>query len=340
MNTVEVLDSHLAYTETGEGEAVVFLHGNPTSSHIWRNVVPHVADRARCLAPDLIGMGSSGKPDIAYRFADHARYLDAWFDALRLDRAVLVGYDWGGSLALDLAARHPGRVRGVALLEAFVRPMTWAEYPAQAVPLFQALRTPGEGERMALEENWFIETALRATNPGISDADLAVYRTPYPDPASRRPLLQWPREIPLDGEPADVRDRFLAYGGWMADTPDVPKLLLTVEPGSLISPEIVAWCRANVAGLEVEGIGPAGHHAPEDRPDEIGRAVARWLARHRLTAAPEAGVRGIAASEAAASEAAASEAAASEAAASEAAALRAGAGEAAAPQAGVREAAR
>ncbi|OLF08625.1 haloalkane dehalogenase [Actinophytocola xanthii] len=281
-HVVEVLDSHLAYTEQGSGTPVVFLHGNPTSSHLWRDVVPWVADGYRGLAPDLIGMGRSGKPDIDYRFGDHARYLDAWFDALDLAEVVLVGHDWGGSLALDHAARHPDRVRGVALVETFVRPMRWAEYPPQAVPLFRALRTPGTGERMALEENWFIETALRATNPGISDADLAVYREPYPDPTSRRPLLRWPREIPLDGEPADVRDRFEAFGSWLAGTPDVPKLLLTVEPGSLVSPAIVRWCRDNVAGLEVEGVGPAGHHAPEDQPEAIGRAVAGWLARHEI----------------------------------------------------------
>src|SRR5919197_934319 len=208
MRTIEVLDSHMAYAETGAGDPVVFLHGNPTSSYLWRNVIPHVADRARCLAPDLIGMGASGKPEIGYRFADHARYLDAWFDALQLKQVVLVGHDWGGALALDWVARHPDRVRGVALLETFLRPMTWAEYPARAVPFFRSLRTPGTGEQMVLEENWFLETGFRATNPHISDEDLAVYRSAFPDPQSRRPMLQWPREIPLDDEPADVRDRF------------------------------------------------------------------------------------------------------------------------------------
>jgi haloalkane dehalogenase len=281
MYILEILDSTMAYTEAGAGDrTVVFLHGNPTSSHLWRNVIPHVTDRARCLAPDLIGMGASGKPDIAYRFADHARYLDAWFDALDLHDVVLVGHDWGGALALDWAARQPGQVQGVTLLETFLRPMTWAEYPASAVDLFQALRTPGTGEKMVLEENWFIEVALRATNPGITDDDLAAYRAPYPDSASRRPLLQWPREIPLDGEPVDVRDRFLAYDHWLAGTPDVPKLLLTTEQGGLVSAEIEQWCRDNVAGLEVESIGKAGHHAPEDQPDAIGQAIARWLARH------------------------------------------------------------
>lgn len=221
-----------------------------------------------------------GKPDIQYRFADHARYLDAWFDALDLQDVVLVGYDWGGALAMDWAARHPDRVRAVAVFETFLRPMTWAEYPAAAVDLFKTLRTPGAGEKMALEENWFIETALRATNPGISDDDLAVYRQPFPDAETRRPLLQFPREIPLDGEPADVRDRFLAYDEWLADTPGVPKLLMVTEPGGLVSPVIEQWARDNIAALEVESIGKAGHHAPEDQPDAIGKAIAGWLDRH------------------------------------------------------------
>jgi haloalkane dehalogenase len=284
MQTLKILDSHIAYTDTGrDSQAVVFLHGNPTSSYLWRNVIPHVADQARCLAPDLIGMGASGKPDIAYRFADHARYLDAWLDALDLGDVVLVGHDWGGALGLDWATRHPGRVRGVVLVETFVRPLSWAaDYQEPVEGFFRSLRTPEVGEKMALEDNWFIETALRATTRDLAEDDLAVYRAPYPTRASRRPLLQWPREIPIDGEPADVRDRFLAYGRWLADTPDVPKLLLVTEPGSLVSPAIVAWCRQHVAGLEVKSVGPAGHHAPEDQPDAIGQAVARWLARNLL----------------------------------------------------------
>jgi haloalkane dehalogenase len=281
MYRVEILDSYMAYTEAGAGaRTVVLLHGNPTSSHLWRNVLPYLTGQARCLAPDLIGMGASGKPDIAYRFTDHARYLDAWFDALDLHDVILVGHDWGGPLGLDWAARHPGRVQGVALLETFLRPMTWAEYPATAAELFKALRTANIGEKMVLDENWFIEVALRATNPGITDDDLAIYRAPYPDPASRRPLLQWPREIPLEGEPADVRDRFLAYDQWLAATPDVPKLLLTTDQGGLVSPQIEQWSRENIAALEVESIGKAGHHAPEDQPDTISQAIARWLARH------------------------------------------------------------
>lgn len=158
MSLVEVIDSHMAYVDVGRGGVpVVFLHGNPTSSYLWRNVIPHVAGLARCLAPDLIGMGASGKPYIAYRFADHARYLDAWFEALGLEEVVIVGHDWGGALGLDWAARHPGRTRGVVLLETFLRPM--ADFPPQSAELFRRLRTPA-GEAMVLENNFFIEAAL------------------------------------------------------------------------------------------------------------------------------------------------------------------------------------
>ncbi|GAA2300609.1 haloalkane dehalogenase [Glycomyces scopariae] len=285
MKTVELLGTHLAYTEAGEGDTVVLLHGNPTSSHIWRNVVPRLAGRARVIAPDLVGMGESGKPDIEYSFADHAAHLEAFLDAVGAERPVLVGYDWGGSLALDWAARHPDRIRGVAVMETFLRKMTWAEYPAGAVGFFRALRTPGEGERMALEENWFIENAVRATNGGISDEDLAVYRKPYPDPESRRPLLAWPRQIPLaetaDGpyEPAATAARFDAYGDWLA-TAAVPKTLLTAGPHGLGSPAMVAWARDHVAALEVRSIGEeVGHHAPEDAPGPIADAVLDLLGR-------------------------------------------------------------
>jgi len=288
MKTVKVGDSWMAYTDSGAGTPpVVFLHGNPTSSYLWRNVIPHVAGEARCLAPDLIGMGASGKPDIGYRFADHASYLDAWFEVLGLGDVVIVGHDWGGALGMDWAARHPGRVRGVAVIETFLRPLRWAEYPPQAAELFRGFRSAA-GEKMVLEDNMFIEFNLpRGVVTGLSPADHDAYRAPYPDPASRRPLLAWPREIPIDGEPADVRDRVLAYGRWMSETPEVPKLLMTVQPGvGMGSPETAAWAAEAFASVEVENVGPGGHHAPEDQPDAIGAAVARWLGRHYLVAAP------------------------------------------------------
>lgn len=285
MSTIDVLDSTMHYEESGSGLPVVFLHGNPTSSYLWRNVTPHLAGLARSLAPDLIGMGGSGRPEIAYEFADHARYLDAWFDALELREVVLVGHDWGGALALDWAARHPERVRAVAMLETFLKPLTGSELSAPARERFEAFRTPGLGEKLVLEENIFLKTAFKGgvLNP-LSDEEVAPYQAPYPTPESRRPLLAWPRMMPIDGEPADVVARIERYDVWLAESPDVPKLLLTFDssPTLLITSEVAEWARRHIVGLEVEHLGAAGHHAPEDRPDDIGRAVAGWLERHAM----------------------------------------------------------
>lgn len=285
MPTAPVLDSTIFYREVGRGPTpTVFLHGNPTSSYLWRHVLPVVGAAGRCLAPDLIGMGESGKPDIAYSFDDHTRYLDAWFDVLELDRVVLVGHDWGGALAFDWAARHPGRVRGIAFTETIVKPMTWEEFPAGARPLFEAMRSPGVGEAMVLEENAFIEQALPRTVPGLSEEDLAVYGRPYPTRRSRVPLLQWPRSMPLDGEPADVVARIDTYGRWLADSADVPKLLLAFEPGesTMMSPQIIDWCAAHMSALEIKTHGMAGHHTPEEQPEAIASSLVAWLDEHDL----------------------------------------------------------
>ncbi|MFI7004290.1 haloalkane dehalogenase [Nocardia sp. NPDC050175] len=283
MATVDVLDSFISYRDAGTGSVpVVFLHGNPTSSYLWRNVIPHVTDQTRALAPDLIGMGESGKPDIEYRLVDHARYLDAWFDAMELDQVVIVGHDWGGALGLDWAARHPGRVRGIALIETFLRPMSWDEMPPLGAELFRKFRS-AEGERMVLAENMFIEFNLPRGVANLSPEDHEVYRAPYPTPESRKPMLVWPREFPLGGEPADVVAIVENYGQWAARTPEVSKLVMGLENGvGLGSPEVIDWAAKTFASVEVESIGPAGHHVPEDRPDEIGAAVAGWLRRHAL----------------------------------------------------------
>lgn len=287
MPVIDVLDSTMYYEELGDPDGVpfVFLHGNPTSSHLWRGVLPRIGGRVRILAPDLIGMGRSGKPGGEYRFADHARYLDAWFDALGLDGAVLVGQDWGGALAFDHAARHPERVRGLAFMETILRPMTWEEYPSAARARFEAIRTPGVGEEMILERNLFIEDSIGKTvlNP-MSEADHAVYAAPYPTPESRLPLLRFARSLPIGGEPADVVARVEEYDAWLAASPRVPKLLLTFDgsPALMVGPELVAWSQENISALETEYCGPAAHLCPEDRPEEIAAAVTAWAARHGL----------------------------------------------------------
>jgi haloalkane dehalogenase len=275
---VAVLDSEMAYVDTGAGDPIVFLHGNPTSSYLWRNVIPQVEGLARCLAPDLIGMGESGKsPSGSYRFVDHARYLDAWFEALGLTRDVtLVGHDWGSALAFYWAHRHPDRMKGIVYMEAIVSPVTWAEWPDAARAIFQGMRSPA-GEEMILEKNVFVERILPASVlRGLTDEEMAVYRRPYLEPGeSRRPTLTWPREIPVDGEPADVVDIVRRYGEWLS-TSDVPKLFINAEPGAILAGRQRESCRTwpNQREVTVKGI----HFVQEDSPSEIGRAIADWYA--------------------------------------------------------------
>jgi haloalkane dehalogenase len=286
MPFADVLDSSIHYEEAGAGPPMVFLHGNPSSSHLWREILPKAAAAGhRCLAPDLIGMGRSGKPDIPYRFEDHARYLDAWFDALGLERAVLVGHDWGGALAFDRAARHPEQVRALAFMETIIRPMTWEEYPAGARSRFRTFRTPDVGETLALDQNVFIENSFDQTvRSGLAPRDHDVYRAPYPTRDSRRPLLAWARSMPLDGEPADVVARITAYDAWLAASSGHPKLLLTFDssPTLMIDESMVAWCAAHIAALETIPCGPAAHLAPEDQPEAISTALLSWTERHGL----------------------------------------------------------
>ncbi|NUW41905.1 haloalkane dehalogenase [Nonomuraea rhodomycinica] len=284
MPVIDVLDSTLFYEETGAGAPIVLLHGNPGSSRLWRRVMPAIDVPGRLLAPDLIGMGRSGKPDIAYTFADHARYLDAWFDALGLDDVILVGHDWGGALAFDWAARHPERVRGIAFFETIVKTLSWSDLGEGPRARSRAIRGP-EGEALVLDGHFLIDTAYTGgvLNP-LPEEEIALYREPYPTRESRRPLLQWARSLPLDGEPAEVAERVERYDAWLAKSDDVPKLLLTFDssPTLLITPEVAAWCAATFAALEVEHCGPAGHHAPEDRPEAIAAALTAWARRHGL----------------------------------------------------------
>ncbi|MEV4636760.1 haloalkane dehalogenase [Actinoplanes sp. NPDC049548] len=285
MPMTDVLESTMYYEEIpGAGTPVVFLHGNPSSSWLWRKVLPAVGLRARLLAPDLIGMGRSGKPDVPYRFADHARYLDAWFDRLGLDDVVLVGHDWGGALAFDWAAGHPDRVRGVAFLETIVRPLSWSDLAGGPRARAEAVRGP-EGEELVLDQNFFLTSAFTGgVLKPVSEQDLAAYLAPYPTRDSRRPILEWARSLPLDGQPADVAERVERYGKWLATSHDVPKLLLTFDssPTLLIDAETAQWCKATIAALTVRHCGPAGHHAPEDQPQAIAEAVTAWAERCQI----------------------------------------------------------
>ncbi|WP_328998179.1 haloalkane dehalogenase [Kribbella sp. NBC_00709] len=284
MPDIDLLDSTIHYEDTGSGTPIVFLHGNPASSYVWRNVMPIVGEGRR-LAPDLIGMGRSGKPDLDYSFADHARYLDAWFDALELDDVILVGHDWGGALAFDWASRHPERVKGIAFFESIVKPMAWEDLSPQAAERSRLIRTPGPGEDLVLEQNLFVRQAFTGgvLNP-VPDEDLQAYLAPYPTPATRKPILAWARQLPLGGDPAELIARIEAYDAWLAASVDVPKLLLTFEgsPTLLIDEKYTKWCEDNIAALDVVPAGEAGHHAAEDRPKEIGAEVSAWIDKRGL----------------------------------------------------------
>jgi len=275
---VAVLDSEIAYVDTGAGDPMVFLHGNPTSSYLWRNVIPRVEGLARCLAPDLLGMGESGKsPSGSYRFVDHARYLDAWFEALGLTANVtLVGHDWGSALAFYWAHRHPDRVKGIVYMEALVQPVTWGEWPEAARAIFQAMRSPA-GEEIILEKNVFVERILPASVlRSLTDEEMIVYSRPYLEPGeSRRPTLTWPREIPVDGEPADVVEIVGRYAEWLG-TSDVPKLFINAEPGTILVGRQREFCRTwpNQREVTVKGL----HFIQEDSPREIGQTIAEWYA--------------------------------------------------------------
>jgi haloalkane dehalogenase len=279
--TISVLDSTMHVMDLGDGPPVLFLHGNPTSSFLWRHVLARRDPGWRCIAPDLIGMGRSGKPDISYRLVDHIAYVDALLEALQLPPMAIVGHDWGVAIALDRLRRFPEQVTGVAFMEGHVRPLPgWDAFDAGGRRLFQQLRADGVGERMVLEENFFIDTLLPAAllRP-LPPEEMDTYGRPYPDPASRRPLLRWSREIPVGGQPADVTGILAAAAAQLASSP-VPKLLLHGSPGAIIPPTAVGWFRGHLPALTVTDVGgPAGHFLPEDRPQQVADAIWTWLAR-------------------------------------------------------------
>jgi Predicted hydrolases or acyltransferases (alpha/beta hydrolase superfamily) len=280
-----VLDSHMAYREAGlqEGPVALFLHGNPTSSYIWRNILPHVAPVARCIAPDLIGFGQSGKPSIDYRFADHVRYLDVFIEAAEIGSAYLVAQDWGTALAFHLAARRPEFVRGLAFME-FIRPMqSWDDFhqAKAARETFRKFRTPGEGERMIIEGNAFVERVL----PGsiirkLSDEEMAVYRAPFAKPESRKPTWRLPNELPIAGEPADVNETLEKAHLALANA-RYPKLLFAGDPGALVSPAFAEAFAAKLHDCQLVQLGAGAHYLQEDHPETIGRCIAEWIARNQ-----------------------------------------------------------
>lgn len=269
---VRVLDTDMSYVDIGEGDPIVFLHGNPTSSYLWRNIIPHVAESGRCLVPDLVGMGRSGRsPSKAYRFVDHSRYLDVWFDALGLTRnIVLVVHDWGSALGFHWAFRHQDRVQAIAYMEAIVQSRRWNDFPIEGEAIFRALRSD-KGERLALDENLFVETLMpKSIIRRLTDEEREAYRAPFKSREDRLPTLIWPRELPIEGEPADVITIVETYGAWLS-TSHVPTLLISAEPGRLLIGPALEFCRTwpHQREVTVKGI----HYIQEDSPHEIGVAL-------------------------------------------------------------------
>ncbi len=274
---VKVLDTEMSYVDVGSGEPVVFLHGNPTWSYQWRNIIPHLRSEARCLAPDFVGMGWSGKsPNNAYRFVDQARYMDAWFDALQLTQNVtLVVHDWGAPTGFYRARRKPDQIKAIAYYEAIVLPRLWSDYTGGRDQRFRRLRSP-EGEHLVLDENMFVEVALPSgILRKLSDEEMEAYRAPYRDRERRLPTLVWPRELPIEGEPADVVAIVEENARWLQASSDLPKLFINGDPGTTISGRVREFCRSlpNQREVTVKGL----HHLQDDSPHEIGEALRAFV---------------------------------------------------------------
>jgi len=278
---LDVLGKRMAYVEMGEGDPIVFQHGNPTSSYLWRNIMPPLANRGRCIALDLIGMGDSDKLDDSgpgsYRFVEHRRHFDAALEALGVTGNVtLVLHDWGSALGFDWARRHPERVRAICYMEGIVTPVAWSDWPDSVRPIFEAFRSPA-GEDLVLQQNIFVEKVLpNGVLRGLTDAEMAVYRRPYLKPGEdRRPTLTWPREIPLDGDPADVDAIVAAYADWLAQSADLPKLFINADPGVILVGRQREVCRSWPNQTEVTVAG--SHFVQEDSPRDIAAAIGRWM---------------------------------------------------------------
>ena len=282
----EIAGKRMAYVDEGQGDAIVFQHGNPTSSYLWRNVMPHLEGLGRLVACDLIGMGGSDKLDDSgpdrYHYAEHRDYLFALWDALDLgDRVILVLHDWGSALGFDWANQHRARVQGIAYMEAIVTPLEWADFPGAGRRIFEGFRSPA-GEQMVLEKNVFVENVL----PGsvlrsLSPEEMAHYREPFADPGEgRRPTLSWPRNIPIEGEPPEVVGVVSDYASWLARS-DVPKLFINAEPGNVLTGQQREFVRSwpNQTEITVPGV----HFIQEDSPDEIGVAVAQFVRQLRAS---------------------------------------------------------
>jgi haloalkane dehalogenase len=283
LQSVEILGSKMAYVDSSSPNnsasgTANFLHGNPTSSYIWRNIIPHVSPKLRCVAPDLIGMGHSSKPDIAYRFADHARYIEAFLDVVvPTGKVIFVIQDWGSALGFDWAYRHKGRVAGFAFME-LVRPFpTWDEAAKGKAETFNAFRDPALGRKLIIEQNAFINVMLpRGSVRTLTSIEKEYYAAPYQDEKSREPLFRWPNEIPIEGHPADVYERVEQYHDWLLQN-DIPKLFFWATPGRIVSEEKAKWYLETLKNVKGVFVGRGVHFLQEDHPHQIGEEIFGWI---------------------------------------------------------------
>jgi len=276
-NYTDVHGSKIHYVDEGEGDPILFLHGNPTSSYLWRNIIPYVSSQGRRIAPDLIGMGKSDKPDIEYRFFDHVKYVEGFIDQMSLSNITLVVHDWGSALGFHYAMRHENNVKAIAFMEAILmRAPSWEMFPDDFQGIFKSFRTPEIGWDLIVNKNFFVEKIL----PGgvirkLTQEEMDHYREPFRDPDSRKPVWRWPNEIPIEGEPADVAKAVGAYNEWLQRS-DLPKLLFHATPGAIMPAPLVDWCRQNLRNLKTVDIGPGIHFLQEDNPHLIGSELANW----------------------------------------------------------------
>jgi haloalkane dehalogenase len=276
-NFIKVHGSRIHYVDEGVGSPILFLHGNPTSSYLWRNIIPHVMPLGRCLAPDLIGMGKSDKPDIEYRFFDHVKYVEGFIEKMGLRNITLVVHDWGSALGFYYAMRHESTIKALAFMEAIVLPVpTWEMFPQEVKEIFQGFRTPDVGWDMIVEKNMFVEQILpESIVRKLSLEEMNHYREPFKEPSSRKPIWRWPNELPIEGKPTDMVKTVATYNAWLQET-DLPKLLFYGNPGALIKSPVLEWCKQNLKHLKMVDIGPGIHYLQEDNPRLIGSELAQW----------------------------------------------------------------
>ena len=274
---IAIHGSKIHYVEEGAGDPILFLHGNPTSSYLWWNIIPYLTPYGHTIAMDLIGMGKSDKPDIEYRFFDHVKYVEGFIEKMGLRNVTLVIHDWGAALGFYYAMRHENNVNGLAFMEAILMPVpTWDEFPADFRQVFQAFRTPQVGWDMIVNQNMFVEQVL----PGaivrkLTEEEMNHYRDPYIDPGSRKPAWRWPNELRIAGEPADVVEAINAYNQWLQNSA-LPKLLFYGTPGAIGPAPVVGWCRERLKNLKVVDVGKGIHYLQEDNPHLIGSELAEW----------------------------------------------------------------